>query len=85
MHGAPPHPRSDNGPESISRPVLRWITTAATDTAFIDPGKPWQHGTDESFHGKFRDECLNLEWLRTRGEATVLIGSTVSRILLVAR
>ncbi len=30
------------------------------ETAFIDPGKPWQNGTDESFNGKFRDECLIL-------------------------
>ena len=31
-----------------------------------DPGKPWQNGTDESFNGKFRDECLSMEWFRTR-------------------
>ena len=24
----------------------------------LDPGKPWQNGTNESFNGKFRDECL---------------------------
>jgi putative transposase len=24
----------------------------------IEPGKPWQNGTNESFNGKFRDECL---------------------------
>ncbi len=72
-HGAPRYLRSDNGPEFISRAVLRWITKAGIDTAFIDPGKPWQNGTDESFNGKFRDECLNMEWFRTRAEATVLI------------
>ena len=26
-----------------------------------------------SFNGKFRDECLNLEWLRSRAEAKVII------------
>ena len=40
-------------------------------TAFIDPGKPWQNGTDESFNGKFRNECLSLEWFRNRMEATI--------------
>jgi putative transposase len=45
---------------------------AGIDTALIDPGKPWQNGTDESFNGKFRDECLNVEWFRTRPEATVV-------------
>ena len=43
------------------------------DTALIDPGKPWQNGLDESFNGKFRDECLNMEWFRSRPEAKVII------------
>jgi putative transposase len=38
-----------------------------------DPGKPLQNGTDESFNGKFRDECLSIEWFRSRLEAAVLI------------
>jgi putative transposase len=29
--------------------------------ALSQPGKPWQNGTDESFNGKFRDECLSME------------------------
>jgi putative transposase len=70
VHGAPQHLRSDNGPEFVATAVLRWLQTAAIDTAFIDPGKPWQNGTDESFNGKFRDECLNLEF-RNRLEAKV--------------
>lgn len=40
-----------------------------------DPGKPRQNGTDESFNGKFRDECLSLEWFRSRREAAVLIAA----------
>jgi putative transposase len=43
------------------------------ETALIDPGKPWQNGALESFNGKFRDECLNMEWFRSRGEAKVVI------------
>ena len=41
----------------------------------IDPGKPWQNGVGESFNGKFRDECLSLEWFRSRAEAKVVIES----------
>jgi len=28
----------------------------------IQPGKPIQNGHVESFHGRFRDECLNASW-----------------------
>jgi len=42
-------------------------------TVLNEPGKPWQNGTDERFNGKFRDECLSIEWLRSRREARVVI------------
>jgi putative transposase len=56
--GAPLYLRSDNGPEFVSHALLAWIVDQGIDTALIDPGKPWQNGTGESFNGKFRDECL---------------------------
>lgn len=74
-HGAPRHLRSDNGPEFVSKAVLKWLATSNIDTAHIDPGKPWQNGMDESFNGKFRDECLSLEWFRNRTEAKTVIES----------
>jgi putative transposase len=55
VHGAPRYLRSDNGPEFVAQAILRWLQTAQIETAFIDPGKPWQNGTDESFNGKLRD------------------------------
>jgi putative transposase len=70
---APLYLRSDNGPEFVSRALLKWITEQGIETALIDPGKPWQNGATESFNGKFRDECLNLEWFRSRAEAKVVI------------
>jgi len=72
-HGAPKHLRSDNGPEFISLAVLRWLTKEGIETAHIAPGKPWQNGTDESFNGRFRDECLSVEWFRSRREAIAMI------------
>ena len=72
-HGAPACLRSDNGPEFVNHAILSWLTDAKIDTALIDPGKPWQDGADESFNGKFRDECLSMEWFRNRTEARVLI------------
>ena len=71
--GAPQFMRSDNGPEFVSRALLTWIVDQGIATALIDPGKPWQNGATESFNGKFRDECLSLEWFRSRAEAKVVI------------
>ena len=66
VRGAPLYLRSDNGPEFVSQALLSWIVSQGIDTALIDPGKPWQNGTGESFNGKFIDECLNLECFRSR-------------------
>lgn len=73
QHGAPRYLRSDNGPEFVSRAILQWARDASIDMALIEPGKPWQNGVDESFNGKFRDECLSMEWFRNRLEARVVI------------
>ena len=73
VHGAPRYLRSDNGPEFVSKAILNWVTKEGIDTAFIDPGKPWQNGTEESFNGRFRDECLGMEWFRSRPEAAAII------------
>lgn len=60
-------------PEFVSKAALKWLLQSNIDTALIDPGKPWQNGADESFNGKFRDECLSLEWFRNRTEAKIVI------------
>ncbi len=73
VHGAPRYLRSDNGPEFVSRAVLKWLTQAQIDTACIDPGKPWQNGSNESFNGKLRDECLAMQWFKNRIDAKILI------------
>lgn len=73
LHGAPRYLRSDNGPEFVSTALLKWAVHEQIETALIDPGKPWQDGTNESFNGKFRDECLAMEWFRNRIEAKIVI------------
>lgn len=72
-HGAPRYLRSDNGPEFVAHAVQRWLAAARIQTAYIEPGKPWQNGVGERFNGTFRDECLNLEWFHSRAEARVVI------------
>ncbi len=71
--GAPVSMQSDNGSEFVSRALLKWIADQGIETALINPGKLWQNGTVESFNGKFRDECLSMEWFRSRAEAKVVI------------
>ena len=61
------------GPKFVSKAILEWLEKAGIETALIDPGKPWQNGMDESFNGRFRDECLSVEWFRSRAEAKVVI------------
>lgn len=73
LHGAPKYLRSDNGPEFVSRAVLRWLSATNIETIAIDPGKPWQNGSNESFNGKFRDECLSMQWFKNRTDAKILI------------
>ena len=73
VHGAPRYVRSDNGPEFVSAALLKWTVEEKIEMALIDPGKPWQNGTNESFNGKFRDECLAMEWFRNRIEAKIVI------------
>ncbi len=53
--------------------MLKWVSDSGIDTALIDPGKPWQNGANESFNGKFRDECLGMEWFKNRIDAKVAI------------
>jgi putative transposase len=57
----------------VARAILRWLQAAQIETAYIDPGKPWQNGTDESFNGKLRDQHLSLQWFRNRTDAKVSI------------
>jgi putative transposase len=73
LHGRPTYLRSDNGPEFVARRVKEWLKASGVQTSYIEPGKPWQNGTNESFNGKLRDECLKMQWFRNRAEAKVIV------------
>jgi putative transposase len=60
--GIPVAIRSDNGPEMSSRHFLAWCIEKRIDAIHIQPGKPTQNAHVESFHGRLRDECLNVSW-----------------------
>lgn len=55
---APAFLKSDNGPEFIAHLLKAWLASPQAKTPYIDPGRPWQNGLRESFHGRFRDEFL---------------------------
>ena len=73
QHGAPEFIRSDNGSEFIAHELQAWLAAEQIKTIYIEPASPWQNGFVESFHGRFRDECLNREQLWTLTEARVVI------------
>ena len=61
------------GPEFVSTVLLGWASENGMTNMLIEPGKPWQNGTHESFNGKFRDECLAMNWFHSQKHAQVLI------------
>ena len=67
------HVRSDNGSEFIAQKIQQGLRENEIKTLYIYPGSPWQNGYIESFHSRFRDECLNREWLLNLREARVFI------------
>jgi putative transposase len=63
----------DNGPEFRGRELDRWAYEHGVKLFFIDPGKPMQNGSIESFNGRFREECLDQSWFITLTEARRVI------------
>ena len=46
-----------------------WAYRNGVKIDFSRPGKPTASGHIESFHGTFRNECLNTHWFATLAEA----------------
>lgn len=69
QHGRPRRIVTDNGPEFTGRAVDQWAHANGVELVFIRPGKPVENSIIESFNGRVRDECLNLHWFTTLGDA----------------
>jgi putative transposase len=67
--GQPQAIRCDNGPELTSRHFLAWCVERQIELLHIQPGKPTQNARVESFHGRLRDECLNVSWFQNLFDA----------------
>ena len=58
---------------SESWAVREWLQRVEVETLFIEPGRPWENGFNESFNSKLRDELLNREIFYTSKEAQILV------------
>jgi putative transposase len=67
--GIPGAIRADNGPEFTSRHFLAWCIERGIELIQIQPGKPTQNARIESFHGRLREECLNVNWFQNLFDA----------------
>jgi putative transposase len=70
--GKPEQIISDNGTEFTSIAILKWSEEASIEWHYIQPGKPMQNGTLESFNGRVRDEFLNQHLFMSIKEAKEL-------------
>jgi len=61
QRGAPRSITVDNGSEFASRVMDAWAYRHGILLDFIRPGKPVENGFIESFNGRLRDECLNVD------------------------
>jgi putative transposase len=64
IRGLPEVITMDNGPEFASRALDEWAYRKGVKLNFIRPGKPVENAYAESFIGRLRDECLNINWFR---------------------
>jgi putative transposase len=59
--GTPESITADNGSEFASRAMDAWSYQHGIRLEFIRPGRPVENGYIESFNGRLRDACLNVE------------------------
>ncbi len=71
--GAPTYVRCDNGPELTAHALRDWCRFSMTETAFVEPGAPWQNPFVKSFNGRVRDELIDVEQFSCLAEARVLV------------
>jgi len=64
----------DNGTEFASKAMDLGAYKNGVRLDFIRPGKPVENGYIESFNGKLRDECLNVEVFFTLADARRKLG-----------
>jgi hypothetical protein len=67
--GAPRRIRVDKGPGFVSRALDQWAYLHGVTLDLSRPGKPTNNALIESFNGRLRDECLNINWFLSLDDA----------------
>jgi putative transposase len=67
--GVPASITVDHGTEFTSKALEDWAWRHGVKLDFIRPGKPTENGHIESFNGRLRDECLNVNQFTTLDDA----------------
>ena len=73
QRGVPQEIVLDNGPELTGQALDQWASARGVRLRFIDPGMPVQNAFVESFHGRFRDECLDQHWFLSLADARQIV------------
>jgi putative transposase len=63
----------DHGPEFQSRALEDWAYRRGVQLDFIRPGKPVENALIESFNGRLRDDCLNVQQFTSIAEAQAFV------------
>ncbi len=73
VRGLPEVITVDNGPEFTGKVLDEWAYRRGVKLNFIRPGKPVENAYAESFIGRLRDECLNVNSFGSVKEAGDII------------
>jgi putative transposase len=65
----------DHGTEFTSRALDDWAWRRGVQLDFIRPGKPVENGLRESFNGRLRDECLNVNEFTSLDHARAVLAA----------
>jgi putative transposase len=81
LHGYPENIRVDNGPEFTSGMFQSWASERKIKVEYTRPGKPTDNAFIESFNGKLRDECLNMQrFLNVKNASEIIEAWRISYI-----
>jgi putative transposase len=73
--GRPVSITGDHGSEFTSKALEAWAYARGVQLDFTRPGKPTDNGHIESFNGRLRDECLNVQQFLSLDDATAKLAA----------